>query len=159
MFNNKLTQKTTFLCAMLVALAGCCNKKASISSTSDLNAPISDSLNQQFESEAGNRVYFSYNKASLSKDAKATLDKQNEWFKKHGELKATVEGHCDERGTREYNLALGEKRADSVKKYLINIGFNSDKIDTISYGKEKPAAIGTGEEVWHLNRRAVTLPH
>ncbi len=105
---------------------------------------------------AGDRVYFAFDSAELSPEARATLEKQAEWLKHHPSVRVIVEGHADERGTREYNLALGERRANAVKSYLVALGIAPERIETISYGKERPAVLGTGEAVWRLNRRAVT---
>ncbi|RMF11999.1 MAG: peptidoglycan-associated lipoprotein Pal [Alphaproteobacteria bacterium] len=104
---------------------------------------------------AGDRVYFAFDSAELSPEARATLEKQADWLRHHPEVRVVIEGHADERGTREYNLALGERRANAVKNYLIALGISPDRLKTISYGKERPAVLGTGEEVWRLNRRAV----
>ncbi len=110
----------------------------------------------EFEQEIGNRVYFALNKSDLSIEAKKILDLQAEWLIANGISNITIEGHCDDRGTREYNIALGEKRAESVKSYLVYKGFNPNQIQTVSYGKEKPAVIGNNEEAWGMNRRAIT---
>ncbi len=105
---------------------------------------------------AGDRVYFAFDSAELTPEARATLEKQAEWLKHHAQVRVIIEGHADERGTREYNLALGERRANAVKNYLVALGIAPERIETISYGKERPAVLGTGEAVWRLNRRAVT---
>lgn len=99
-------------------------------------------------------VYFDFDKSNVRTDQRMALDKNAEILKGHPEISIEVEGHCDERGTVEYNLALGDRRAQSVKKYLIDLGISADRIKTISYGKERPAVPGTGEEVWAKNRRA-----
>ena len=103
----------------------------------------------------GDRVFFSYNSAELDEDAKELLQDQVAWFKQHNITSVTIEGHCDERGTREYNLALGEKRAQSVKNYLNGLS-TFPVINTISYGKERPAVIGSNDGAWSQNRRSVT---
>ena len=105
---------------------------------------------------AGDRVYFAFDSAELSREARATLEKQAEWLQHHPQVRVIIEGHADERGTREYNLVLGERRANAVKNYLVALGIAPERIETISYGKERPAVLGTGEAVWRLNRRAVT---
>jgi peptidoglycan-associated lipoprotein len=108
------------------------------------------------EVEVADRVFFDLNASSVSDDAKKILDNQSSWLKSDPKIKIIIEGHCDERGTREYNIALGEKRANSVKQYLVANGVESSRIKTISYGKERPAFVGAGEEIWAKNRRAVT---
>ena len=85
------------------------------------------------------------------------LEKQIAWLKKYGGVKVVLEGHCDERGTREYNLALGERRANAVKDFLVAMGISPNRIKVISYGKERPAALGHNEASWKQNRRAVTV--
>tara|TARA_Y100000590_G_scaffold37823_1_gene40701 strand:+ start:51 stop:554 length:504 start_codon:yes stop_codon:yes gene_type:complete len=104
----------------------------------------------------GDRVFFGYDSAELDQDAQELLQDQVAWIKEHN-VSVTIEGHCDERGTREYNLALGEKRAQAVKNYLIGLGVSSNNVSTISYGKERPAVVGSNEGAWSQNRRSVTL--
>ncbi len=104
----------------------------------------------------GDRVFFGYDKYSVSADARAILDKQAAWLKGNPSVTISIEGHCDERGTREYNLALGERRASAVKDYLMALGVNGARIKVISYGKERPVALGSTEEAWSQNRRGVT---
>jgi peptidoglycan-associated lipoprotein len=105
----------------------------------------------------GDRVFFGFDKSDLSTEAQATLDRQATWLKKYSTLKVTVEGHCDERGTREYNIALGERRATASKNYLVAAGIAAARINTISYGKERPAVVGSNEAAWAQNRRDVTV--
>ena len=104
----------------------------------------------------GDRVFFDYDKFNVRPDGRATLEKQAAWLKKHSGLTITIEGHADERGTREYNLALGDRRANSAKDYLTALGISPGRIKTISYGKERPVALGSNEEAWSQNRRATT---
>ena len=104
----------------------------------------------------GDRVYFGYDKFNLKADATKTLDRQGAWLKANPSVTVTIEGHCDERGTREYNLALGERRANSVKDYLVSLGVNPARLKTISYGKERPVALGSNDAAWGQNRRGVT---
>lgn len=103
------------------------------------------------------KVYFGFDSAVLSADSKKTLDTVAEWLGSKEEIKIILEGHCDERGTREYNLALGQKRAEAVKKYLVSKNINSNRIKVVSFGKEKPEFLGTGESVWSKNRRTVVV--
>ena len=104
----------------------------------------------------GDRVFFAYDSHDLSPEGQATLDKQAEWLKRYPNVNVTISGHCDERGTREYNLALGERRAASAKNYLTALGVPAVQITTISYGKERPAVMGSDASAWAQNRRAVT---
>ena len=105
----------------------------------------------------GDRVFFNYDSAELDTDAQELLQDQVAWLKQYSNVSVIIEGHCDERGTREYNLALGEKRAQSVKNYLISLGISADRVSTISYGKERPAVVGSNDGAWAQNRRSVTI--
>lgn len=113
---------------------------------------------QDFVVNVGDRVFFDFDKSNIRPDQRATLEKQAAWLKTYPQVKLTIEGHCDERGTREYNLALGERRANSVKDFLVALGINPDRLQTISYGKERPVALGHNEEAWAQNRRGVSVP-
>ena len=104
----------------------------------------------------GDRVFFNYDSAELDSDAQELLQDQAAWIKQH-DVSVTIEGHCDERGTREYNLALGEKRAQAVKNHLMSLGVAATKVSTVSYGKERPAVVGSNEGAWSQNRRSVTI--
>jgi peptidoglycan-associated lipoprotein len=104
------------------------------------------------------RVFFAYDSSVLTGDAQATLERQANWLRGDGASQnVVVEGHCDERGTREYNLALGERRAAAAKSYLVSLGVASERVSTVSYGKERPAVLGSDESAWGQNRRAVTV--
>jgi peptidoglycan-associated lipoprotein len=111
----------------------------------------------EFIATAGDRVFFDYDKFALKADARATLEKQAAWLKKYPAVTLSVEGHCDERGTREYNLALGERRANAARDYLVSLGVSKDRVKTISYGKERPVAMGSNEAAWAQNRRGVSV--
>ena len=112
---------------------------------------------QDFAVNVGDRVFFDSDQTDLSQTAQATLDKQARWLSQYGQYAFTVEGHADERGTREYNFALGARRAESVKSYLIAKGVSASRIRTISYGKERPVAVCNDISCWSQNRRAVTV--
>lgn len=105
----------------------------------------------------GDRVFFGYDRHDLTSDARETLEKQARWLRRYPHLNVTIEGHADERGTREYNLALGDRRATAVKKYLLALGIDGARITTISYGKERPAVPESNPSAWAQNRRAVTV--
>src|ERR1700726_4770336 len=111
---------------------------------------------QDLASTAGDRVFFAYDQADISSEGQQTLQRQSEWLRRYPSVSVTIEGHCDERGTREYNLALGERRAQAVKNVLVASGIPASRISTISYGKERPAVVGSSEEAYAQNRRAVT---
>jgi peptidoglycan-associated lipoprotein len=103
----------------------------------------------------GDRVFFDFDKSNLSNEAEKTVERLAAWLKDYPQTTVTVEGHADERGTREYNLALGARRANSVKDYLIVLGIDPNRIETVSYGEERPAVLGSNEKAWAQNRRAV----
>lgn len=109
------------------------------------------------EKAGSDKVYFATDSYELDSAATATLDAQAAWLVQYSQVRITVEGHCDERGTREYNLALGDRRANAAKNYLAGKGVDPSRISTISYGKERPAVEGSTEEAWAQNRRAVTV--
>jgi peptidoglycan-associated lipoprotein len=105
----------------------------------------------------GDRVFFDLDKTDLKPEARRTLERQAAWLKQYGNVAVTLEGHADERGTREYNLALGERRANSARDYLVSLGISSSRVRTVSYGKERPAVLGSNEAAYSQNRRAVTV--
>ena len=112
---------------------------------------------QDLKVNVGDTVHFGYNQFSVQDEDKTTLQRQAAWLQKYPAIRVTVEGNCDERGTREYNLALGARRANSVKEYLVSLGVSSDRVDTISYGKERPICTESDESCWAQNRRGVTV--
>jgi peptidoglycan-associated lipoprotein len=112
---------------------------------------------QEFASSVGDRVFFETDQTDVNERGQATLDKQANWLNRYSRYSFTVEGHADERGTREYNFALGSRRAESVKNYLISKGVAASRIRTISYGKERPVATCDDISCWSQNRRAVTV--
>ena len=130
---------------------------ASTSSSASSSTSLAESSPEWFAVNVGDRVFFGFDKYDLAGEARRTLELQAAWLKKYPQYKVVVEGHADERGTREYNLALGERRANSVKDYLIALGIDPSRIETISYGKERPVALGHDEESWAKNRRAVSV--
>lgn len=107
--------------------------------------------------QAGDRILFDTDRFNIDSQDQATLQAQAQWLARYPGTRVTVEGHADERGTREYNLALGERRANSAKNYLASVGVDAARIQTVSYGKERPAAMGSDESSWAQNRRAVTV--
>ncbi len=107
--------------------------------------------------EAGDRVYFDYDKSTFDPEGEATLRAQSELLLNAPDVTVTIEGHCDERGTREYNIALGERRAEAVRSFLVTLGVEPERISTISYGKERPEVAGHDEESWRQNRVAITV--
>ncbi len=112
---------------------------------------------EHLNANAGDRVYFAYDSSELSVAARNSLQAQSKWLRSNGGAKVVLQGHADERGTREYNLALGERRAAAAKNYLVALGVSPSRISIISYGKERPVALGSNERAWAKNRRAVMV--
>ncbi len=111
---------------------------------------------QDLAATAGDRVFFAFDRSDISSEAQQILARQADWLKRYPSVSVRIEGHCDERGTREYNLALGERRAQAVKNVLVASGIPAARIGTISYGKERPIVVGSNEEAWAQNRVAIT---
>mgnify|MGYP001280539258 CR=1 FL=1 len=122
----------------------------------DPSAPL-PGTQEDLVQNVGDRIFFDLDSAVLSPQSRGVLEKQAEWLKLFPDVSVTIEGHCDERGTREYNLALGERRASVVRSYLIALGVEAQRLNTISYGKERPYALGHDGEAWTLNRRSVSV--
>jgi peptidoglycan-associated lipoprotein len=119
------------------------------------NAPAPGSKEEFIQ--VGDRVFFDFDKSVIKPEGQTTLQHQADWLKRYPNFAITIEGHCDERGTREYNLALGERRATAVRNALVALGIPASRIKTISYGKERPAVLGSNEAAWAQNRRGVTV--
>jgi peptidoglycan-associated lipoprotein len=112
---------------------------------------------EDFVQNVGDRVFFEYNESSITAQGRAILEKQASWLKQYRNVTVTVEGHCDDRGTREYNLALGNRRAAAVKRMLTTLGVPGNRIAVISYGKERPIVVGDNEQAWAQNRVGITV--
>jgi peptidoglycan-associated lipoprotein len=156
----KLKIVTAFAAALL--LAACASSKEPATTTDQGTGGTQTGQNApgtpgDFQVNVGDRVFFDYDSYEIRGDAQTTLQKQAAWLQQYPTFTILIEGHCDERGTREYNLALGERRANSVKNYLVALGLDANRIQTISYGKEKPDATGHDETAWAQNRRGVTV--
>jgi peptidoglycan-associated lipoprotein len=108
---------------------------------------------EDLDRSIGSLIYFDFDKYDLKPDARATVEKWAQWLQQNPAVTVTVEGHCDERGTREYNLGLGERRATAARNYLIALGINGNRVGTISYGKERPSCTSSNEACWGQNRR------
>jgi len=144
--------------AAFLMLAACSSTdEVAGGSSSSTSGQIAPGSQEDLVANVGDRVFFDFDKYDVKPAGKATLDKQAAWLKKYPNWKVVIEGHCDERGTREYNLALGERRANAVKSYLVNQGIPANRVTTISYGKERPVALGSNEAAWAQNRRGVTV--
>jgi peptidoglycan-associated lipoprotein len=134
-------------------IAGCAKPQVDQTSSSSA-APGSQ---QDFVVNVGDRVFFETDSSELTEQARATLDKQAQWLSNYNRYAFTIEGHADERGTREYNIALGARRAQTVREYLTTRGIAAARMRTISYGKERPVAVCDDISCWSQNRRAVTV--
>lgn len=145
-----------------LALLGACETtpetKATSTGTGTAGAgTIRPGSQEDLAVNVGDRVFFGLNRSDLSPEARGTLDRQAQWLKTYPNVTVTIEGHADERGTREFNLALGERRATAVRNYLAAQGIGGNRVRTISYGKERPAVLGSNEAAWAQNRRGVTV--
>ena len=136
-----------------LAIAGCA-KQTDQSALAGAAIPGSQ---QDFVVNVGDRVFFETDSSELTDQARATLDKQAQWLGNYNRYAFTIEGHADERGTREYNIALGARRAETVREYLVSRGVSGQRMRTISYGKERPVALCNDISCWSQNRRAVTV--
>jgi peptidoglycan-associated lipoprotein len=155
-------------------LAGACTSKPEAVSTAPPPAPPAEAPQalppappvargplpgsaEDFRVNVGDTVHFAYDQYSVQDADKATLQKQATWLSRYPQVRVSVEGHADERGTREYNLALGARRANAVKEYLVSLGVSTARVETISYGKERPICTESNESCWAQNRRGVTV--
>ena len=121
------------------------------------NVPLPGSQGDFLAKVSSDRVFFGLDEDVLTDDDRSTLDSQVAWLQQYPNVRATIEGHCDERGTRDYNIALGDRRANAAKTYLVSRGVSAARLNTVSYGKERPDATGSDESAWAQNRRAVTV--
>lgn len=159
---------TGLMLASTIALAAC-QKKAPeelppppTETPAPAPAPSGPSVGSQqhFVNAVGQEytvVYFDTDRFNIDAEDQTKLQRQAQYFSQYAQVTFTIEGHCDERGTRDYNLALGERRANAAKNYLVSIGIPANRIRTVSYGKERPVALGSNESAWAQNRRAATI--
>jgi peptidoglycan-associated lipoprotein len=142
--------------AAVALLAACSQKQPEATPTATPVSGIVPGSQEDLVANVGDRVFFDFNASTLRADAKGTLDKQSAWLAKYGSVNVQVAGNCDERGTEEYNIALGQRRANAAAAYLKAKGVAAGRLSTISYGKDRPTAQGSDEQAWAQNRNAIT---
>ena len=151
--------RNTFLVLLLSLVLSACATQKAVKIDSKIQGDVytgTDSV-KYLADGVKDRIFFATNESVLTTASRDTLRKQAAWLRKNSEITVVLEGHCDERGTREYNLALGERRANAAKDYLMTYGVASDRISVISYGKERPVDSGSSPLAWSKNRRSVTV--
>ncbi len=146
------------LLLLSATLSNCKKKPVEEDLDSDVESTLDTATIDSFEQNVIDTVYFGYDNSNIDSDGEAVIARQADWLKNHSDVTVVVEGHCDDRGTREYNLALGERRANAAAQTLKSHGIAGDKIEIVSYGKERPAVLGNDESAYSKNRRAVTVP-
>lgn len=153
--------KFAFAGLLALGLSACASDPDATASTDGLGAGGAGALNpssvEYFNVNVGDRVFFAFDSSSLDGVAQDTLARQAQWLASNPQTTVTIEGHADERGTREYNLALGARRAQAARDFLLSQGVSGQRMRTVSYGKERPVALGSDEGSWAQNRRAVTV--
>ena len=146
--------------AMVLLLAACSSNQPAPATSgvpSSVGGPgFAPGSQQDLAATAGDRVFFAYDQSTISSEGQQILERQAQWLKRYAQVSVTIEGHCDERGTREYNLALGERRAQAVKNVLVALGIPAARIQTISYGKDRPIVVGSDEGGYAQNRVGIT---
>ena len=168
---TQFSRSLKFACVSAVLILGACTHKQEAVNTAPppvqsapapaRPAPVVSSIvpgsAEDFRVNVGDTVHFGYNEYNIQDNDKAVLGRQAQWLAKYPSVRVSVEGHCDERGTREYNLALGARRANAVKEYLVSQGVSTARVETVSYGKERPICTESNEACWTQNRRGVTV--
>lgn len=149
--------KLAVAAVLAMSLAACAGNKAKQGDLAGAGTAAVPGSAQDFVVNVGDRVFFTVDSSNLTPTAQATLTKQAQWLAQYPKYAVTVEGHADERGTREYNLGLSARRGDAVKNYLISQGVPSSRLNMIAYGKERPVAVCNDESCWNQNRRGVTV--
>ncbi len=157
---DKILKNTLLILAAGLILSACATKKSTVAEVGaqiQSDVYIGSDTVEYLASGVPDRVFFATNESILTTRSRDTLRKQATWLRKNPEVNVVVEGHADERGTREYNLALGERRANAAKDYLMTYGVSASRISVISYGKERPVDSGSNPLAWSKNRRSVTV--
>ena len=155
--NRRVSFKMAAAFCCVLALGACSKKNTDLAAGTGPGAAAVPGSEQDFTVNVGDRVFFTEDMSTLSAEAQETLRRQAQWLQQYPSVVVQVEGHADERGTREYNLALGERRAAAARNFLITQGIEARRIATVSYGKERPQVLGSTEQAWAQNRRGVML--
>ncbi len=162
MTGNKLL-KIAGIAGTFALLAACATTGPDVDASNEVDQTVAaqpsgpaPGSQADLEQSSGHRVFFAYNEYTLTSRAQSTLSRQAAWLKEYPETRIMVAGNCDERGTREYNLALGNRRAEAARAYLVSLGIDGARITTVSYGKERPLDPRSTEEAWSLNRNSTT---
>ncbi len=152
--------------ALAALLAACSSTPQTANTTGAANgagagvgAGAAPGSQEDLVANVGDRVFFAFDRSNITPDDQATLDRQAAWLQKYPQVQVQVAGNTDDRGTEEYNLALGQRRANAARDYLVARGANAGRINTISFGKDRPVALGDNEEAWRQNRNAITSVH
>ena len=167
---TQFSRSLKFACVSAALILGACtHKQEAVNTTPPPQAPaqtapapapvvsrILPGSAEDFRVNVGDTVHFGYNEYNIEDNDRTLLGRQAQWLAKYPSVRVSVEGHCDERGTREYNLALGARRANAVKEYLVSQGVSAARVETVSYGKERPICTQSDEACWAQNRRGVT---
>ena len=159
MILNKIFKNSLLILTACLVLTACATKKEATTGMGQMQGDVytgTDSV-KYLADGVPDRVFFATNETVLTTASRETLRAQAAWLRKNSSINVVLEGHADERGTREYNLALGERRANSAKDYLMTYGISSDRISVLSYGKERPVDAGSNPLAWSKNRRSVTV--
>ena len=166
-----IRKSTAMIAAITMLAVGACAKKApdtlppvpegtGTDTGTDTGTGVIPGSQEDFLASVGlegDRIFFGFDQYNVDSEDMATLQTQSQWLQRNPAVRVTLEGHADERGTRDYNIALGERRANAAKNYLASLGVDPSRISVISYGKERPAELGSTEEAYAKNRRAVTV--
>ena len=152
-----MLKKLLLLVATGFFLASCAATNSQQGGDADSSSSLSQGTQEDLIVNVGDRVFFEFDSSELTVDAQSTLDAQAAWLSQYADTSITIEGHADERGTREYNLALGDKRAFAVYSYLAQAGVDTNRMEYVSWGKERPEVVGSDDTAYSQNRRGVTL--
>jgi len=153
---NEMNSKILGAVAAVALLAACSNKEAATTGGGAATSGPVPGSQEDLVANVGDRVFFDFDRSTLKTDARATLDRQSAWLAKYPQVNVQLAGNCDDRGTEEYNLALGQRRANSSRDYLVARGVAGSRISTISYGKDRPTALGDNDQAWAQNRNTIT---